>query len=89
VTSVEVGLRKPHPTIYAEALLRVGVAAQDAVFVGDSYAADYLGPEAAGLTAFLIDPAEQYGIPASRRLRSLHDLPVRLNSQHDAAPDIG
>ena len=89
VTSVEVGWRKPHPAIYAEALLRLEVAAQDAVFVGDSYAADYLGPEAAGLTAFLIDPAERYGIPASRRLRSLDDLPVRLNIQHGAAPDIG
>ncbi len=89
VTSVEVGWRKPHPAIYAEALLRLGITAKDAVFVGDSYAADYLGPAAAGLTAFLIDPAEQHTIPASRRLRSLHDLPVRLKIQHDAVPGIG
>ncbi len=78
VTSVEVGWRKPHPAIYAEALRRLGVTAANAVFVGDSYVADYAGPFAAGLTAFLIDPAEAHTIPSARRLRSLRDLPGRL-----------
>ena len=80
VTSVEVGWRKPHPAIYAEALLRLGATAEDVVFAGDSYAADYLGPTAAGLTAFLIDPGEQHSIPPERRLRSLHDLAVHLGT---------
>jgi len=79
VTSVEVGWRKPHPAIYALALRRLGITADAAVFAGDSYAADYLGPSAAGLTAFLIDPAEQHPIPAERRLRSLHDLPAKVS----------
>ena len=78
VTSVEVGWRKPHTAIYAEALLRLGATAGNSVFAGDSYLADYLGPAAAGLTAFLIDPAEQHSIPSDRRLRSSHDLPVHL-----------
>lgn len=78
VTSVEVGWRKPHPAIYATALRRLGIIAQNAVFTGDSHAADYAGPVAAGMTAFLIDPDEQSGVPADRRLRSLHDLPERL-----------
>lgn len=78
VTSVEVGWRKPHPAIYAEALLRLGATADTVVFAGDSYLADYLGPISAGLTSFLIDPAEQHSIPPDRRLRSLHDLPVHL-----------
>jgi putative hydrolase of the HAD superfamily len=79
VTSVEVGWRKPHPAIYAEALQRLGATAEDVVFAGDSYAADYLGPAAAGLTAFLIDPGGQHSIPPERRLRSLHDLAVHLS----------
>jgi len=78
ITSVEVGWRKPHPAIYAAALGRVGVTPADAVFVGDTYLADYLGPATAGLRAFLIDPAGQHDIPAARRLRSLADLPERL-----------
>lgn len=36
VISVEVGWRKPHPAIYATALQRLGIAADNAVFAGDS-----------------------------------------------------
>jgi putative hydrolase of the HAD superfamily len=86
VTSVEVGWRKPHPAIYAEALLRLGATADNVVFAGDSYLADYLGPAAVGLTAFLIDPAEQHSIPPDRRLGSLHDLPVHLGIPYVMAP---
>lgn len=78
VTSVELGWRKPHPAIYAEALRRLGITAASAVFAGDTYDADYAGPQAAGITAFLIDPAGRYDIPARQRLRSLADLPQRL-----------
>lgn len=78
ITSVEVGWRKPHPAIYAEALHRLGITAASAVFAGDTYAADYAGPSAAGIRAYLIDPTRQHIIPADRRLRSLADLPGRL-----------
>jgi putative hydrolase of the HAD superfamily len=78
VTSVEVGWRKPHPVIYAEALRRLGIPAVAAVFAGDTYTADYVGPAAAGMTAFLIDPANKHGVPAGSRLRDLSDLPERL-----------
>jgi putative hydrolase of the HAD superfamily len=78
VTSVEVGWRKPHPAIYATALQRLGITAGSAVFAGDSYAADYAGPTAAGLAAFLIDPGGTQDVPPDRRLHSLHELPARL-----------
>ncbi|HEY1488353.1 MAG TPA: HAD family hydrolase [Micromonosporaceae bacterium] len=78
LTSVEFGWRKPHPAIYAEALDRLGVDPADAVFVGDTYDADFVGPESAGIRAYLIDPAHAYDIPADRRLESLADLPSRL-----------
>lgn len=79
VTSVEVGRRKPHPAIFHEALRRLGVAAGSAVFVGDTYLPDYVGPEAVGITAFLIDPRREHDVPAKRRLRSLEDLVTRLD----------
>lgn len=78
VTSVEVGWRKPHPAIYAAALQRLDITANNAVFAGDSYIADYAGPTAAGLAAFLIDPGQQHSVPPGRRLSSLHELPAQL-----------
>jgi putative hydrolase of the HAD superfamily len=78
VTSIEVGYRKPHPAIYATALNWLEVSAANAVFAGDTYAADYAGPTAQGIAAFLIDGTERHDVPAARRLRSLSELPARL-----------
>ncbi len=78
LTSVEFGWRKPHPAIYTEALGRLGIDAARAVFVGDTYDADFAGPEAAGIRAYLIDPTHAYDIPADQRLESIADLPSRL-----------
>jgi putative hydrolase of the HAD superfamily len=78
VTSVEVGYRKPHPAIYAAALGQLETTAAHAVFVGDTYTADYVGPTAEGITAFLIDGAERHDVPAARRLRTLSELPAKL-----------
>jgi len=78
VTSVEFGWRKPHPAIYAEALGRLGIGPEQAVFVGDTYDADFAGPQAHGILSFLIDPAEKYDIPSEQRLASLADLSSRL-----------
>jgi putative hydrolase of the HAD superfamily len=78
LTSVEFGWRKPHPAIYTEALARLGIDAAQAVFVGDTYVADFAGPEAAGIRAYLIDPTHAYDIPADQRLQSLAELPSRL-----------
>lgn len=78
VTSVELGRRKPHPAIYAEALRRVEADASDVIFVGDTFIADFSGPQEAGMTAFLIDPLSRHRVPDARRLRTLSDLEARL-----------
>jgi putative hydrolase of the HAD superfamily len=78
VTSVEVGRRKPHPAIYAAAVERLGIEPGAAVFVGDTYAADFAGPEKFGMTAYLIDPAGLADVPDGRRLGDVLDLPARL-----------
>ncbi|HTF10507.1 MAG TPA: HAD family hydrolase [Asanoa sp.] len=79
VTSVEVGVRKPSPTIYAEALSRLGIGADSAVFVGDNPTADYFGPRAVGMRAYLVDPAARHStVPPAHRLSSVFDLPVAL-----------
>ncbi|MGI5151209.1 HAD family hydrolase [Plantactinospora sp. CA-294935] len=82
VTSVELGWRKPHPLIYATALDTLGIDAGSAVFVGDSYGPDFVGPERAGIPAYLIDPDRRAPVPEARRLGSILDLPARLRTRH-------
>lgn len=78
VLSVEVGRRKPHPEIYRSALDQLGAAPESALFIGDTYLADYVGPREAGLSALLIDPDRQAPITDSERIDSIFELPERL-----------
>ena len=55
VLSFEVGAIKPDPAIFTTALGRLGVAAQDALMVGDSEEADG-GARAVGCQFALVDP---------------------------------
>lgn len=77
VLSVEVGHRKPHPEIYRAALGRHGIGPEQALFVGDTFAADYAGPREQGIKALLIDPDRTAELPAEDRLVSLFDLGAR------------
>jgi putative hydrolase of the HAD superfamily len=78
ITSVEVGWRKPHETIYREALGRVGARANESAFVGDTLDADHTGPRALGMQALLIDPAGVHPIEPGDRLEHILDLPQAL-----------
>lgn len=71
VTSVEHGTRKPGPAIFAHTLELVRGSQQGSIYVGDSYAADYLGAAAAGIDCLLLDPDERHHIPARDRLRDI------------------
>lgn len=51
VTSARAGFRKPHHGIYELTLRSLGVGAAEAIFVGDSWAPDVLGPSRAGMVA--------------------------------------
>jgi putative hydrolase of the HAD superfamily len=78
VTSVEVGWRKPHPRIYQAALDALDSEPTAAVFVGDTYLADYDGPRRVGIRAYLIDPDRTAPVPPEARLAALSELPHRL-----------
>ena len=77
LTSAQAGYSKPDPRIFQEALARLGVAADRAVYVGDSFEDDVIGARNAGLRALLLDRS---GAQDSRThtLASLNDLPARL-----------
>ena len=51
VSSAWVGARKAHPRIYSHTLEQLGVAAEDALFVGDTWTCDVDGPRRAGMRA--------------------------------------
>jgi HAD superfamily hydrolase (TIGR01509 family) len=65
VLSFEVGAVKPDPVIFETALTRLGVAAADAVMVGDSVEADG-GARAVGCGFVLVDP-----LPTAERIDGL------------------
>jgi putative hydrolase of the HAD superfamily len=82
--SGSVGVAKPNPAFYAMALEAVGVRAEEALMVGDSYRADVRGAWSAGMDAVWLDRHEGMSItPADepiptdvRRIRSLDELPA-------------
>ncbi|MCU0502796.1 MAG: HAD family hydrolase [Anaerolineae bacterium] len=74
VTSIEHGRPKPHPSIFMSALTRLGCDASEALFVGDSYEADYLGATGVGMPALLIDPARKAPIPPQDAVGSVLDV---------------
>jgi putative hydrolase of the HAD superfamily len=77
ILSIDVGYRKPHPAMFRAALDTLEIHADSALFVGDTYGADYHGPLRAGIRALLIDPDRSAPIPDTDRLDSLFDLPLR------------
>jgi putative hydrolase of the HAD superfamily len=74
IDSFEVKVKKPDPEIFRMALDRMGVPAQDAWYVGDSWFHDVSGAVRASLArAILVDP---YGLSGYEdRLASTADLP--------------
>jgi putative hydrolase of the HAD superfamily len=72
--SAVVGVEKPHPEIFAIALERAGVAASEAIFVGDTYATDVGGAQLAGLLGVLMDHVGAYPHADSPRIETLRGL---------------
>ncbi|HZB46643.1 MAG TPA: HAD-IA family hydrolase, partial [Pyrinomonadaceae bacterium] len=74
VDSHLVGCRKPDPAIFRLALERLGVEAEEAAYVGDSYAHDALAARACGLRGILLDPLDLHPESICPRIRSLNEL---------------
>ena len=51
VTSCVLGVRKPHPAIFAEVCTALGLAPGEVLFVGDNWTADVTGALRAGMSA--------------------------------------
>lgn len=82
VLSIEVGHRKPHPTIYQTALERLDAEPAQTLFVGDTLDADYQGPRRAGMHAMLITKEDGL-VPVADQVGSILELPDALAERHN------
>jgi len=69
-----VGAAKPDRVIFEHALRRHGLDASRTVYVGDDVDDDYLGAEAAGMRAILVDREGKNAGRGMRTIRSLGEL---------------
>ncbi len=76
--SFAVGVEKPHPRIFREALRAMAVEPHRAVHVGDTYEADVVGARNVGIAPFLVDRDGVSDATDCTVLRSLQELPDRL-----------
>jgi HAD superfamily hydrolase (TIGR01549 family) len=82
VSSSDHGLMKPHPSIFNAALALLGVAAAEAVMVGDSLTHDVEGALNVGMRAVLLNRGDaaaprvagEHRVPVIRSLRELPEL---------------
>lgn len=66
LTSIGVGWKKPHPSIYKKALERADVLPEDTIFVGDDLVNDYVMPSRMGFRAYLYDRQKVYSYVDNR-----------------------
>jgi putative hydrolase of the HAD superfamily len=78
VTSVDHGKRKPSACIFHQALALSAGRPETSVYVGDTFAADYLGSTNAGLRCLLIDPEHRHDVPDANRMSHILDASARL-----------
>jgi putative hydrolase of the HAD superfamily len=60
IDSAVVGMSKPDPAIFREALTRSSLPAEQTIYVGDYYEVDVVGARSAGMLPVLFDPVSAY-----------------------------
>ena len=73
LSSSDHGYMKPHPSIFEEALRRAGVAAKDAMMVGDSVPHDIEGARRLGMRGVLV-ARSRLSVDCPAEIPVIHDL---------------
>jgi len=82
------GLEKPDPAIFREALHEVNVPPANALYIGDIFYVDVLGANLAGLGGIHLDPLGLYAGWRGIHLRDVRDLPDWLDNHYVHSPDL-
>jgi putative hydrolase of the HAD superfamily len=69
-----VGVAKPEPQIFDEAIAVMNVPRDRIAYIGDSFVNDVGGAQNAGLHPLLLDPFEFHLDKDCERIESLHEL---------------
>jgi len=85
IDSGVVGIEKPDPRIFAMAVERAGIPAEQTYYVGDIYAIDVIGARNAGLVPVLLDPLGRYAGLGCRTTPGVPRFCRDLVSLRDAA----
>jgi putative hydrolase of the HAD superfamily len=91
VSSAWAGARKPHPRIYEHTVTKLGVAPAEALFVGDTWGPDVVGPRAMGMPTLYLRRAGRWpddaapADPDAEGVRSAPDLRAVLDLVEEAA----
>ena len=75
---VRVRSEKPDPHIFNYTLEAVGVSAEEAVHIGDTYEADIVGAEGVGIRPILLDRDGTQAGRSDETIQSLAELPEML-----------
>ena len=75
-TSIEHGRPKPHREIFEDTLAAMQLSAEEAVYVGDNFDADYRGATGVGMDCYLV--GRHARVPLERQIPSVLALPSRL-----------
>jgi len=76
--SVEVGRAKPHPLIFELTLEKLGLSAEQAIYVGDSCERDYKGAMSVGMDCQLI--GRHARVRRDHQLRNILDLGINFET---------
>jgi FMN phosphatase YigB (HAD superfamily) len=71
-----VGLEKPRPEIFHQALKSMNAAPEESLYIGDVYCVDYLGATGVGMQAILLDVVGAY---PNEGLKSLEEVAMVLS----------
>jgi putative hydrolase of the HAD superfamily len=74
IVSEEAGMSKPDPAIFQIALDRVGATREEAVMLGDSWAADIAGAARAGIRSIWFNPRRAPMPPDPPAVAEIHSL---------------
>ena len=79
VSSAWAGARKPHPRIFEHTLEKMGVGAHEALFVGDTWGPDVVGPRAMGMHALYLRREGRWPDDAAPPDPGVEGVPVASN----------
>lgn len=73
-TSEEVGLKKPHPSVFQTAMTKASAVPQKSIMIGDSFEADIVGANNAGMNTLFFNYRNEVVIDPCFAVRNLAEI---------------